>query len=188
MQERSFSLATVASVLLLLGCTTPTAPGVDAKQAAKEAAPAAIPRLAILRGPPHSCASFPCTVPVTMLAGSIGGKPSCLAQLPDPVNLPRPAGGEKTIVWELNTSSLPGVVLYFQTNVGIVVLDDKKVQIRECKSGNGSSVSTTQFHCKHKHNQAGAVTVYLPIVMQTEISTGEVSMCGAADPRIVNAD
>lgn len=187
MTNQTWMPASLVLMLALQGCAVPK-PG-PATAATPQDVLKLLPRLIVPSGVPLSCTAFPCTVPVEMHPGEVNGKPYCLAILPDPINLPSPSSGEKTIVWKLNTASLGNADLYFQPDFGVLVLDDNKGQIRECKKGNGQGgLSPTEFHCKHKHNQSKADTTYVPIILQRDRTSKEVSMCGAADPRIVNGE
>lgn len=188
MRRDAWTHATLLVLLGLQGCATPITERAGDRGAT--ALMKALPRaLEIQSANPHPCTAFPCTVPVAMHRSDVGGRPYCYAILPDPIQLPSPGGGPKTIVWKLDRASLPGGNLYFQPDHGILVLRDSGRQIMSCGPGNGQGGSdATEFHCKHRHGMSRAQTVYLPIIMQVDPVTGDIAMCGATDPRIVNGD
>ena len=138
-------------------------------------------------GPPQTC-SANCEVTITMsLIGPDDGY--CLATLGD-VTFSGTASGNrpKSIVWKLSPPTLGTKLFYFQPKNGILVVDDPNAQMFGGGVGDGSggpNPDVSKYHFKNKHNKTNTA-IFLPIVLQTDTTTGVVTMCGAADPKIVN--
>ena len=152
---------------------------------AKAQAVAPWARHAALMGPAFVCPaeSSTCNVPVTMSQGSINGVSVCLATLAGEIKVAGTSvsAAPKDIIWTLTPATLPGVEVFFESKSGILVLADANGQLKVV----GPGTTPAQFKVRNKRNKAGD-SIYLPVILQRDLTTGAVSLCAASDPKIVN--
>jgi hypothetical protein len=124
----------------------------------------------------------------------------CLAQLPETIKVKGTTHGgrekNKKMVWSLKLGSQIDPTKFtfrFQDKFGILVVKNPKPeQIHGYKIGTGSGTHANNpmyFHVQNRRNNKGNDAVYLPVILQTEAKpdgTKVESLCGAADPRIIN--
>lgn len=129
----------------------------------------------------------PCPIPITIVETvATDGTKGCQAQMTSELHIKGTSAlaKEKNIVWTLSPTKLAGGTLAFHPTHGILVITDQhNPQLHDGGPGNGSVVSDTQFFVKNRRNSKGEST-YLPIILLT--TGGIVSLCGAADPKIIN--
>lgn len=140
---------------------------------------------AILMGPPVECADddSQCDVPVTMKQGTVDGLTVCLARVAAEIKVKKRGGfpPTKKIAWNLTPPNMSGFEFSFQDKNGILVIEDPETQLQPGNIG----ASNAQFVVKNKRKKTNNA-IYLPIIVQTETATGVVTLCAAADPKIVN--
>lgn len=130
-----------------------------------------------------------------------GGGLYCLAQLPETIRVKGTTNGgpakNKKIVWSLKLDPQIDTTKFtfrFQDKFGILVIDNPDGQIHGYKIGHGGSGPNPndpmKFQVQDKRNKKSQndkpVAIYLPVILQNETATKIDSLCGAADPRIVN--
>jgi hypothetical protein len=139
----------------------------------------------VFMGPAVDCAadSSTCNVAITMSQGVVNGVNLCLARLPGEIRVAGTGTNAtvKAIAWTLEPAAMTGVTFSFQAKHGILVLADVNGQLQPGAIG----TSPAQFVVKNKRKKRGDST-YLPIILQTDTATGLVTLCAAADPKIVN--
>lgn len=127
------------------------------------------------------------------------GELYCLAQMPETIKVKGTTNGgqerNKKIVWSLKLDSQIDRTKFsfkFEDQFGILVIDNPRPkQIHDYRIGAGSGPHANDpmyFHVKNRRNKKPNVAIYFPVILQTEIKGGVevVSLCGAADPRIIN--
>jgi len=96
------------------------------------------------------------------------------------------------IVWTLDTSSATGGYKYeFNKDNGILIVDDKNSQATKGGWGDGNAAISPprhdQYHVKNKNNKKDSKVFYLPVVVELDASSGDVSsVCVPFDPIIYN--
>ncbi|MES3012802.1 MAG: hypothetical protein V4750_03610 [Pseudomonadota bacterium] len=132
-----------------------------------------------------------CNITIAMNKATVNGVDYCVGLLPEEIRFANTtsAGTTKKIVWTLDPPTMAGMEFYFQpkSGIGILIVDDTtNGQFHSGAVGNGgANPKKFQYNLKNKHNKKGAA-IYLPIILQRDTSNGVVSLCGAADPKIVN--
>jgi hypothetical protein len=188
----------VVPVCVLWGCASPppqaaardaAIPGLTQKQKDAFAAVSAAYR-SILLTDTMTCRSDPCTVPielemrpVTFADGST--EIFCIGKLPRTIvfqNTDENNTRDKTILWVLDKSLVPGQNIEFHEQHGIL-------KIGEVPRGNGQfnpdrRIDEVTFRGKNKHNRRGTQATYVPVIIRFVDGLPEV--CGTADPRILN--
>ena len=127
-----------------------------------------------------------CQVDIPIIEGVINGIQACLANLPSEVRVHGTgvAAPERLMVWTLKPPAVSTATYEFQPKHGILVVDDPKSQLKNGGIGDGlGGTDPAQFHWTNKRKQKSEVT-YLPVILQR--LGGVTSLCGAADPKVVN--
>jgi hypothetical protein len=127
------------------------------------------------------------TVIVNLFRGTVGGIACTLATgIPSEIKIK--GRGVRRIVWELDHEQIGDASYEFELNNGILIVDQTNNQLPSGNGGRGDGDqnpnSRVHFHYLHRNNVARSQAIYFPIIRQT--IGKEVSLCGAADPRIVN--
>jgi hypothetical protein len=86
------------------------------------------------------------------------------------------------IYWTIDKSSVPPDVDYrFAKDLGLIVFSDDYGSTAK----HADTVSAAQVYMKHKYKDSRSVVIYYPLVFQHP-ATGAPTLCGSADPQIVN--
>jgi hypothetical protein len=120
------------------------------------------------------------TLPVTLIQDKIGGLVVTLATgIPSKIMIH--GSGVRLVIWELDHGTIGNATYDFEPENGILVVKEKGAQLPRNERRRDTS---TRFRCLHLNNAPDSEAIYFPIIRQTIGS--EVSLCAAADPRIVN--
>jgi hypothetical protein len=131
-------------------------------------------------------ASPKCPVEIVILEGPINGVQACIANLPSEIKVhgTGAAAPERLMVWTLKPPTGSTATYEFQPKFGILVVDNPQSQLKGEGIGDGSGgTDKMQYHWTNKRKKKVEI-VYLPIILQRV--GGVVSLCGAADPKVVN--
>lgn len=146
-----------------------------------------------LLGPEVPCSDTPCSAPVILYqVKGADGKTICSAAVPSAINLTGIQDLDKKprlIVWNLDSSKITDTSYKysFELNYGILLLSDANDQMKN-RGGvgdQGANPNSTQFFYFKNRYLKKQTAAYLPIVLQTA-PDGNVTMCAAVDPIIVN--
>lgn len=127
-----------------------------------------------------------CQIDIMIQEGPINGVQACLANLPSEVRVTGvgSTATDRLMVWTLKPPAGSTATYEFQTKHGILVVDDPKSQLKNGGIGDGQGgTDKAQFHWTNRRKQPNNAT-YLPIILQRIGNV--VSLCGAADPKVVN--
>lgn len=95
-----------------------------------------------------------------------------------------PAAAERLMVWTLKPAAGSTATYEFQPKNGILVVDNPQSQLKGEGIGDGSGgTDKAKYHWTNKRKKKVEM-VYLPIILQRVGNV--VSLCGAADPKVVN--
>jgi hypothetical protein len=139
---------------------------------------------AAIPGTPHGRTM---TITVNLFRGMVGGVACTLATgIPSEIRIK--GRGVRRIVWKLNPERIDDASYEFDLNNGILIVDQTNDQLPSGNGGRGDGDhnpdSRVHFHYLHRNNVRASKATYFPIIRQTIGS--EVSLCGAADPKVVN--
>ena len=135
-----------------------------------------------------------CTISIQLArVTDANGVNYCVGLLPESVGLSG-AGpdNERTIIWSLilpdPAISTSNFYFYGEKDHGITWLTDKDQQFSGGRLGDGSGgpANPKKWHAKNKHDTRSSVGVYVPIILEEDIATGKISLCGTPDPKILN--
>jgi hypothetical protein len=130
---------------------------------------------------------------VEMSVFEFNGHFYCIAKAPE-VTVKRLPGTGKFVNWKLVPAVLTGdhgqQVLQFHSDAGIVTTYEKNgSQIDKKNRGHGRGNGPPQqhkFHVKTLMGAANGEAGYLPVVMWDRKGNGDLELCAAIDPKIVN--
>jgi hypothetical protein len=136
---------------------------------------------------PHPPGGRVMTITVNLFQGVIGGVVCGLATgIPSEIRIH--GVGVRRIVWMLDRATIGSATYDFEPDNGILILKQTNDQLPRLNGGRGDGSanpgSRIHFHFKHKNDMPKSEAIYFPIIRQT--IGKEVTLCGAADPRIVN--
>ena len=185
----NINLVSLAAVLLLVFSNGASAQKKPVEKALQRGLPLIVlpPSLAPFSAPIDCNATGTgCAVSIVILEGPINGVDACVANLPSEVRVhgTSSTAAERLMVWTLKLPVGTTATYKFQPKHGILVVDDPKGQLKQGAIGDGlGGTDPTQYHWVNRRRQRGEAT-YLPIILR-EVG-GVVSLCGAADPKVVN--
>ena len=136
-------------------------------------------------GPPHQNWRR-CYVTIEVTPYTSNGFEYCLARLPERIEF-NDSDKKKLIVFELKPTVQGSGPYRFDDQVGIRLFTNAGGAVVKGKFGNGDNGSDTpsQFHVKNSHGVRGEA-LYLPVILQVNSNDEPLSVCAAADPKIVN--
>lgn len=134
-----------------------------------------------------------CIIEMSVISIEGHPHPYCLAQAPL-VKVKRVPGLDKFVNWKLEPAVLTGdqgaQVVQFHPDAGIVTTYEKNgSQIDKKNRGHGKGdgpVEQHKFHVKTLKDAKAGESGYLPVVMWDRKGNGELELCAAIDPKIVN--
>jgi hypothetical protein len=200
LQMGTASLMLFGAVAVAQGQRTPY----DSKELARLSLEIAVQvkkQLAVAGGPDctvDTSSSTVCTIAMsTVLIKDPNGdttkdRPYCLAVAPT-VKVKRKQGIPQYIDWRLDPQVLDKGALAFHESSGIAItyeVSPTQIENSHRGRGRGGGGPTLQhlFHVRTHSNARDGEAGYLPVVMWDRLGDGNLELCAAVDPKIVNAE